>query len=381
MPTDGGLSRLATEVFDNCLGIESGDRVWIKSWDHALDLAKTLASECARRSCPYMLSVRHEDVWLKSIMHGSKKQLGIVTPQEEAVLKESDFYVFTMGPRSPVPWTSIPKEKRGEVSVWLDTRYDKSAYARRWARIAKTRRVKMLAIEATLSTPERAKALGLNSSEWCRVMLQGCLVDHIVIARRAKKLARVLSRRSRVTVTSRAGTRLSFDLDRRPIGVSDGVSTAQMAEEGRIVFLPAGAVETSVDEKSGAGIVVFDAPVRVGSRIVRNLRMIVNDGRIIRHTAAQGSEAFEEYLKQGGTNAGRFSYFGFGLNPNLKHGFTQDDKVLGGLTLGFGNNKSMGGKNLAKDQWWASLIGATVTMEDYLMLDRGRLAARLFHRA
>jgi leucyl aminopeptidase (aminopeptidase T) len=306
-------------------------------------------------------------------MEGSKQQLESISPQERSILEETDFYVFTMGPRSPVPWGSIPEEKRSEVSIWLDTRYDKSKYARKWARIAKANRVKMLGIEATLATQESAKAKGLDYEEWQSIMLQGCMTDHRTIASRAGKLAKFMSGKRSLKMTTTSGTRLAFDLDRRPVGVSDGISTNEMARKGRIVFLPAGAIEVSVDEESADGRIVYSSPVRLGNDVVENLVLGVKEGLITSYSSTRGSEAFEQYLKQAGKNAGRFSYFGFGLNPNLRHGFTQDDKVLGGLTLGFGSNKSMGGKNMAKNQWWATITGATVKIDDAVLMAEGKL--------
>jgi len=373
VPGSTDYSPLAKEVLNSSLRVRSGDRVWIQSWDHTLDLAAAIASECSSRACPCLLSVRHGDVWLQSIMRGSKKQLVSIAPQEKAALGETDFYIFTMGPKNPVPWKSIPEEKRDEVSVWLDIRYDRSLYARRWARIARANKVKMLAIEATLATPERAKAQEVDYEEWRDVMLRGCIIDHRTIAMRAKRLTKLISGKGRLSVTTPTGTRLTFDLDHRPVGVSDGISTEEMAEKGRIAFLPAGAIEVSVDEGSADGRIIYEAPIRLGNNRLENLVLELKDGLIVRYSATEGREAFEQYLKGGGRHAARFSYFGFGLNPNLRHGFTQDDKVLGELTLGFGCNKSMGGKNSAKDQWWASMTGATARLDDYTLMAEGKL--------
>jgi len=320
-----------------------------------------------------LLSVRYENVWLRSILKGSREQLESITPQEKSVLEETDFHIFTMGPRNPVPWGSIPQEKRSEVSVWLDTRYDKSNYARTWRRIARANKVKTLAVEATLATPERAKAQGLDSEEWFDVMLRGCTVDYVAIARRGKKLGRIISGRGGVGVTSPAGTLLNFDLDHRHVGVSDGILTDEMAEKGMIVFLPAGAIEVSVDEESAEGRIVYDRPVRLGNGKIEGLVIELKDGLVVKYSATRGLETFEQYLKEGGSGAGRLSYFGFGLNPNLRYGFTQDDKVLGGLTLGFGDNRSMGGKNPAKDQWWASIMNTTTKVDSHPLLEEGTL--------
>lgn len=365
--------RLVGEVFDTSLGVKPKQRVWIQSWDHTLDLAKAFASECSLRDCPCLLSVRYEDVWLRSIVEGSQKQFENVSPLETAALEETDFFIFTMGPRRPVLWGRITKEKRRQASVWLDTRYDKSSYAARWARIAKANKVKMLAIEATLATPERAKAQGLSYEEWRDVMFQGCMANSETMARRARRLAKLVSGKGRVSVTSSTGTRLNFDLDRRPVSISDGISTDEMARKGRIVFLPAGAVEVSGDEESAAGRIVWSEPVRLGGGMPENLAIDLEDGLIEHHTETRGAGVFEKYLRRGGKEAGRFAFFGFGLNPNLKRGFTQDDKVLGAVTLGFGGNESMGGKNPADEQWWASLEGATVKLDGRTLIGNGKL--------
>jgi len=365
-------SHLVKHVFDISLHVKPKDRVWIQSWDHTLGIAKAFAYECSRRVCPCLLTVRYENVWLQSIAQSSKKQLARITPQEESALEETDIFIFTMGPRDPVPWSSIPKEKRGEVCMWLDTRYDKSAYARRWASVAKAHKVKMLAIEATLATPQRAKAQGLNYEEWRSDMFGGCIADHKAISRRAKALAKLMRGESSVRVTTPAGTQLNFNLDGRPVEISDGISTREMVEKGKVVFLPAGSIEVSVDEESARGRIVYDTAVGLGNEMLDGLAFDLKDGRIQRHRA-RGSASFGRYLRSGGKEAGRFSFFGFGLNPNMKHGFTQDDKVLGNLTLGFGGNESIGGKNSAKNQWWASIGGATVEIDGRRIMKEGRL--------
>jgi len=366
-------SRLVSEVFDNCLGVKTGDAVWVSSWDHTLDLAASMEFECVRRGCPHIATVKNGDVWLRSISELSIQQLKVVAPQVRAALAKSDFYIFTMGPRKPIPWHSIPNTKRNLISVWLDSRYDKSPYARQWAKISKSHQVRMLAIEATLATPERAKPLGLNHTEWRNVMFRGCLANHKEIVRKSTALSRLLSGKGRVRIATPSGTELSLMLDQRPVGISDGVATKDKARKGLITFLPAGAIEVSVDEESVEGRVVYDAPVRMGNNMIKGLGLRLSGGGIKHYLAARGTEMFGQYLHRGGRDAGRFAFIGFGLNPNLRHGFAQDDKVLGGVTLGFGSNRTMGGKNKASEQWWASITRATVSINGTEMMEKGKL--------
>ena len=53
---------------------------------------------------------------------------------------------------------------------------------------------------------------------------------------------------------------------------------------------------------------------------------------------------------------------------------TRRAKVLGGVTAGFGDNKSKGGKNRADGQgWWASMTESTVSIGDTLLMREGVL--------
>ncbi len=82
---------LVSEVLDDYLNVRPGDAVWIDSWDHTLDLASALGSECGRRGCPHMMTVRYEDTWLRSISDLPKEQLKGVSPQMKAALAKTDF--------------------------------------------------------------------------------------------------------------------------------------------------------------------------------------------------------------------------------------------------------------------------------------------------
>ncbi|MGQ9597602.1 MAG: hypothetical protein ACUVUS_09640 [Thermoproteota archaeon] len=62
-----------------------------------------------------------------------------------------------------------------------------------------------------------------------------------------------------------------------------------------------------------------------------------------------------------------------GLNHGLKPGFTQDDKVLGRVTIGIGGNEDKMGKNRTEENrhWWASMTQATVQIDKEAVLKNG----------
>jgi len=373
---DIGYATLSKQILDGCLSTKPGQRVWIHSWDHTLELASDLALESKKHSLEVLLTVQPEDLWLRSMIEAPLELVDNLPAHFVAALEETDIYIYTLGPRKPIPWNTIPAERRKSVSVWLDTRYDKSRFAERWAIVARKKRVKMLAIEATLATKERAEEIGLDLDEWRQVMFEGCTADPKEIASHGHALEPVMSGEGEVHVTTPFGTDLRFRLDKRPPDYSYGLATEEKAERGEVVFLPTGGIEVSAAEDSAEGRIVYDPLIRAGKSQVEDLTFQVTQGRIKQFYARSGKEIFERYLREGTGDENRFAYFGFGLNPKLRHGFTQDDKVLGSTIVGFGHSSAKGGKNVASGTWWASMTKATVTIGGQKVMEDGKLLVK-----
>jgi leucyl aminopeptidase (aminopeptidase T) len=367
-----GLTR---QLLDISLNVNAGERVWINSWDHTLDIARSLASECMTRGCDIITTVQLEDLWLHSIMETPVELLDRLPDQMAAILEKTDVFIYTLGPSRPVPWDRIPKERHRLVTRWL---LEDNNFVKAWRQIAKTNGVRMLGIEATLATPENAKALGLNYEEWRKIMFDGCTADYREIALHARRLAKIVGGEGETHLVTPHGTDFRFRLDRRPISDGYGLAEEEMVRKGRVVFVPAGGIEASAGEESGQGRIVFDAPILslVKEGRIEKLALEIRDGRITGYSADSNSAAFGRWLKEGSGDIDRFGFFGFGLNPKLRHGFTQDDKVLGGVTIGFGDNSDKAGKNRVAGgrHFWASMTGAIVTVDDNVIMDNGRFS-------
>jgi len=128
---------LSQQLLDVSLRAKPGQRVWINSWDHTLELASDLAWESKKRNCDVLLTVQPEDLWLRSVIEAPLKLIDSLPAHFAAALEETDIYIHTLGPRKPVPWDRIPAERRKSVSIWLDTRYDKSRFAEQWAEVSR----------------------------------------------------------------------------------------------------------------------------------------------------------------------------------------------------------------------------------------------------
>ncbi len=367
------LARVARAMLGESLAVKRGERVWVNGWDHTADLMSQLAIECGRRGAEVLLTVQPEELWLHSLLSSPLKELENLSPYQTYLLERTDVYVFTIGPRSPIPWERIPPERRDAASIWLDTRYDRSKFAAEWSAVTRRRGIRMLGVEATLATPERAEDIGLNYEGWREAMYNGCLEDPATILRRGKALTGRLAGDDTVHVTTPQGTALTFRLDRRALELSEALATEEKAEAGLITFLPAGGIEVTVDEDSANGTLVFDQTVRTPDGSMVGLNAQVDGGRITSFSVTGPRMPFRKYL-EADVNAGRLSFFGVGLNSKMRFGFTQDDKVLGGIVIGFGDNERKGGRNRANGkEWWGAVSKATVRVGGETLMRQGIL--------
>jgi leucyl aminopeptidase (aminopeptidase T) len=364
------LSRFSRKILKTTCGLTRGEAVWIDCWDDSLDLANAMAYECEKMGCHSIVTERSEKRWLWHIQKGSISSLQAPSPQQHALLQATDLYIFMLGPPEPIDWNKVPSSRRKDVTIWF---LENNNFVKKWLEIAKSKKIRMVGIEATIASPSRSKVLGLEYKSWRKVMFLGCLADYHEVSRIGHRLKRLLARRRKVRIESTGGTELSLELYGKEPILNDGLATEKKAREGRIVFLPAGDLEVAVKEDSAKGTVIYDTAIRTRKGIVRELTVRVDKGKVVSYEAASGGEIFGEYIERTKGKPGVLSFMGFGLNPKLKFGFTQDDKVMGGLTIGFGDNYLKGGMNRAAGDWWGSVTESTVDIDGMRVMQRGEI--------
>jgi leucyl aminopeptidase (aminopeptidase T) len=361
-------AKLVNQIVTVCLNVKESENVWIQSWDHTIDLASEIAFACRQKGAHAFITLTTEDYWMHSLLEIPKKLLETFPAHQAAALEQTDVFIFMLGPRHPIDWSKIPAEKQELTNIWY---LESNKYLGTWRMIAQKHHVRMLGIEYCLVTKERAEALGLDYEEWRKVMLAGCVVDQQKIAQKAVKLANIVREGRMADVETPSGTRLKFKLAGREPITGDSIVSKEDGAKGIVKFLPSGFVEVAADEDSADGTVVYDVaiPVRGGNKI-KGLTLQFRNGKVVKYTAQTGIEAFENYIKSSKGDINKFAFFGLGLNPGLKHGFTQDDKVLGGVTLGIGGNEDKGGQNRTPGNrhWWASMTKATVKIDGKIVL-------------
>jgi len=370
MKDDG---KLAHQVITACLNIREGENVWIHSWDHTVNIASEIAFACREKGAQPFITLITENYWMRSLREVPKKLLETLPAHQAAALEQTDAFIFLLGPKNPADWSKIPSEKHELTNLWF---LESNKYMDAWRKIAQKSSIRVLGVEYCLATRGRAQTLGLNYEKWKAVMLAGCLADQQEISQRASKLAKIIKKGRDVDIESPFGTKLKFKLSKREAIIGDSVVSKGNGAKGTVKFLPAGFVEVAADESSADGTVIYNATISVSrGKKIKDLTLHFNRGKVVNYEARSGIEVFEDYLRSSKGNIDKFGFFGLGLNPSLKHGFTQDDKVLGGVTIGIGGNEDKGGANrtFGNRHWWASMTESTVKIDKKIVVQNGML--------
>src|SRR5947199_2778776 len=140
---------LAHQLLDICLEVKSGERVWIHSWDHTIELASRLAWECRKRGCDTFTTIQQEDLWLRSVMEAPVESLDRLSEQMAAALGKTDVYTSTLGPGKRVPGDKI---RRGGGNLFTRWFWQANSSVKAGKRLAKAGGFGSLGTEAALAT-------------------------------------------------------------------------------------------------------------------------------------------------------------------------------------------------------------------------------------
>ncbi len=186
--------------------------------------------------------------------------------------------------------------------------------------------------------------------------------DYRAVAAATEALASRLNGTRQVRVRTPVGTDLTFL-------VEGGVWFAERGlcdRRGGFGNLPGG--EVSVAPASADGVLVVDASISVVGTPVSPLTLEIEGGRL-RTARGPGAEELLAFLGRYGPAAMNVAEIGIGMNPaaRLSGHVLEDEKVLGTIHVGFGDNSNMGGipagKVVAADVHIDGVVNAPVTLE------------------
>ncbi len=354
---------LAKNVIKKSLRIKPKENVIVESWNHGLEPAKEFVYQLRAAGAKPMFLFEDEETHWRSVETLPPAKLGQVSTSEWSAIREADAYIFLPGPADIVRYRKN-MEKMGAATAYNSDWYKRAGQAGlRGARVL-----------LGYVSPERAASYGFDYGAWRSMILEAGSADFHTIARRGKKVTAALSKGKEVHITASNGTDLRFDLRGKPARMDDGVVDAEdIKAKDFMTSVPPGYAYTVPDETSGEGTIVAELPYPYLGNFIRGTRIRFQDGKATWSAEAGGELVRPTWDKAKGPKD-RLGYLGIGLNPAARTGFLQDDLVDGVLEVGIGDNEEAGGRNKTAFYLGARLSGATLTVDDKVLVNGGRLA-------
>ncbi len=221
---------------------------------------------------------------------------------------------------------------------------------------------------------------GQHNFVYDSIYLAALDIDYEALDRKQERAAKVL-RSGLVSVTTPAGTDLTFQIGDRTITKQNGDASLERMKSAKVriereIELPSGALRVPPIEESVNGTLVVGTGKIAGVEVA-DLQLIFEKGKVVNVEATKGKTAFEAKLKSTpGLNY--FREIGIGFNPslNIPKGF---DPVpyygygQGVVRLSLGNNIELGGKVAEDGVQWMFFLDATVKVGDVVIVKEGEL--------
>jgi leucyl aminopeptidase (aminopeptidase T) len=358
--------KLAGTVVKDALGIDSSDVVAITTWDHTIDVANAMAVECFKQGADAIIVLWTDEYYYGLLRELSEASLGEHSKICEAFTEAETATINMFGPKNPEGLKTIPPSK---VNAWVEGER-KSHYPRNIER-----KIRNIGLPLALLTPERAKVYGFNFENWKKVMNNALAMNLRKISKKGHDVAAMLEKAHTVHLTAPNGTDLTFELNKRPVHIDDGIIDKEdIAKKSLDAQLPAGSALTTIVETSGNGKVLFDQPLQQMGLNVLGIEWKFKDGRLTSMTAKKNLEPVSKQLEKASGDKDRISFLQIGLNPKAEYRLLIDHIVEGAVQIGIGDNEYIGGRNSSSFGMVATMGKATLDIDGRTIIRNGRLS-------
>jgi leucyl aminopeptidase (aminopeptidase T) len=358
-------SKIAANVVKQALRIKEDDVVHITTSKHMLGLADELAIECRKAGAETTTIYWSEPLWYWSLESLPLEWLRGASKTDATLLDVATATISMAVAADPKPMAKISAERWEANSEGAD----------HWYRKFIERKVRNVTLAIGTVTPQRARAYGFNYSTWKRSTENALKADYEKIAQTGRRLRGILDGSTReVRLASKSGTDLRFRLGGRKAWVDDGVLDEDDLATGTFdTTLPAGCINIAPDEVSANGTVAFDLPTPQRGKLIRGIKWSFENGKITEFTAAKNGGMVIPIWEKATGDRSKFGWFGIGFNPAGKTGFLADNIASGIVTVGIGENKLFGGKNVSTFTFQGALKKSTLTVDNQTVVADGKL--------
>lgn len=356
---------IAQRVVRDVLRLGWDSRVRVATWEHMLPLAKEIVKEARRAGADTLLDLNSDDVWYDAVLNLPEAWLQEPSALAQAVYRTMTAEVYLGGPADPAPMAKV------SAARWEANAKGAEATEAAWEEAP----VPALYVALGTVTEARARTYGFDFPTWVDVVRKASGVDPARLRDRGAKVAARLRDAQEARLTAPDGTAFSFALHGAEPVVSSGEARPVEGQRSSYqIRLPAGSVAVALQQGSGEGTVAAPSPIPQAGRLIRGLRWVFRDGRLVEADAQEHAELFlDRWEKARAKGADQLGALSVGLNPEARFGFLENAIVEGAVTVLLGDNEDLGGTNGCGFQFPVSLPGATLEVDGQELVAEGAL--------
>ncbi len=323
-------SELGNLLVNYSVAVQPGERVMIAFVEvETYPLVQAIYRACILAGAFPQVQFLSEELNRQLLKYGGLEQIGWVPEIEAYGMEWADVYFGLRGAHNLDAAWDIPADK-----LALFRKAMGKISALRWE---KTRWCLLRVPNAAL-----AKQAGVDEETITDMFFNACFLDWPSVSQEWRAWAEVLNQGKTVRVVGK-DTDLRFSIEGRRWDVADG---RMNMPDGEIVTAP---VESSVN-----GCITFEFPGVLGGRLVHDIRLAWENGKLVEATASTNQDFLRSILAID-PGASRIGEFAFGTNPAVKYfckDILLDEKMGGTVHIALGRAyPNVGGTNQSAIHW------------------------------
>lgn len=344
--TEFDIEKLAEQAVE-LLPVQPGQVIWVWASTHSLDLIAALAFHIRQRGAFWTLRLVNEQLLVRIGLDLPEQYLSLVPQHELRWMDDIHGIIEVHDHGGHVPGVEIAR-RRLMTAEWI-------------ALLDEAARRGLRHISICNPTPALAQAYNIPLDILRERYWNAINIDHTLLDKRQQRIASVLTKASRVHITSPLGTDLSLRIDERPVHLDN---------QG----LPRGEVYVAPLEDSAEGIAVIDQAF-VRGLLIRHLKLTFVAGHLvdIQTPEPAAADPLRELLDISTGDKDTIAEFAVGLNPGvieLTGDIRLDEKIYGSVHIAIGANESIGGRNRSNLHIDLVIMHPTVKLDGQVLLDQ-----------
>jgi len=334
-------NKYADLLVNYCLEMKKGDRLAVKSTYLAEPLLQAISEAVYKAGGQVEFIISFQEKERLFYEFAEDEQLDFVSPFVSYALENFECYLYIQSPFNLVGLQGADKAKVTRSKKAQQPTMN--IYSKRTATRDLKRSLCVFPCNAL------AQMAGMTLSNYTDFVFEACKLfedDPIASWQKVRKEQQVivdyLNNTNTVKYKNDSGTDISFSTKGRTWINSDGKTN-----------MPSGEVYTSPVENSVNGVVYFNYPSRYMSQEVKDVRLEVKDGEVVRWNAESGQNVLDEVFLLPGAKV--FGEAAIGTNYSIQTPTKNtlfDEKMGGTVHLALGQSYlQTGGKNQSPVHW------------------------------